>query len=180
VHSADVALVESDPGAVAPEVDAMVDPTASAVPMVLTADCVPVVFAARRPDGSSLTAVAHAGRKGLLAGVLSETVAVVQEHGGDAIEAWIGPSICGECYEVPEDMAQAAESVRPGIAATTSWGTASLDLPGAAQRELECLGVRTHRVECCTLTDPDYHSYRGGDLRARNASMVIRLAAPTP
>ena len=178
VHSADVAIVAAESGHV-PEVDALVDPRATAVPLVLTADCVPVVFAASdAAGGGPMSAVAHAGRKGLLAGILTNTVHRLLEEGAQDIEAWIGPSICGDCYEVPPDMAAEAERQRPGITAQTSWGTSSLDLPGAAQRELRDLGVLTRTEGSCTLSDESYFSYRGGDLTRRNGSLAVPLMNP--
>jgi YfiH family protein len=180
VHSADVALVTAAPEHRTPVADALVDPGGSLVPMVLTADCVPVVLAAAGPEGAVMTAVAHAGRRGLLDGVLSACVHRLRELRAQEIEAWVGPSICGACYEVPQEMADDAEAARPGIAGRTTWGTASLDLPGAAVTELEGLGVLTHREDVCTLTDPVYHSYRGGDRVDRNGSLVLRLDPSHP
>lgn len=174
VHSTKVGLVS---GAVeqkkTEQVDALLDPEASSVPLVLTADCVPVVFGARgrtAEDSHELLAVAHAGRKGLLGGILSETVRAIRDHGGTDLEAWIGPSICGHCYEVPRELAAEAEAIMPGITSVTSWGTTGLDLPGAARRQLEGLGVLSHVHGGCTLGQDDWYSYRGGDRTGRNGS----------
>lgn len=176
VHSADVAIVTTPVEGTIPEADALVDFQANTVPVVLTADCVPVVFAAAGPvEGGLMSAVAHAGRRGLLAGILTNTAQRLVAAGARRLEAWVGPSICADCYEVPADMAAEAESLRPGISARTSWGTASLDLSGAAEHELRALGVLTHRDRACTLTDEAYFSYRGGDLTQRNGSLALRL-----
>lgn len=173
VHSAHVAPV-APAGGPAPTADALLDPLGVTAPVVLTADCVPVVFAAAGPLGTVL-AVAHAGRNGLLAGVLSATARAIVEARGEKIEAWVGPSVCGACYEVPEAMRESAEALSPGIGATTSWGTPSLDLPNAAARQLASLGVLVHSTGACTLHQEGYHSYRGGDEVGRNGSLVVSL-----
>lgn len=185
IHSADVAPVGPEAGAGSDEVptaDAIVDASGELIPAVLTADCVPVVFAATGsvPDAAgpgparTLLAAAHAGRPGLLAGVLEHTVAALRERGARDIEAWIGPAVCGACYEVPQDMQDAAEAMDPGISATTSWGTPSLDLPRSAAARLRRAGVSVRDIGVCTLHGSHNFSYRGGDAVARNVSLVLR------
>ncbi|RKW71668.1 polyphenol oxidase family protein [Galactobacter caseinivorans] len=173
VHSAVVAPV-AEPGAQPPEADGLVDASGLRAPVVLTADCVPVLFAARA-GAVALLAAAHAGRKGLLDGVLLETARQLESAGGTGLEAWIGPSICGACYEVPAQMQVDSEARMPGISATTSWGTPSLDLVGAAATQLRSLGVAVHSTGICTLHDEGYFSYRGADASPRNASLVYSL-----
>lgn len=155
-----------------PDADAMISPDGSAPMAVMVADCLPVVFAAARNDGGLVTAVAHAGRKGLLGGILQGTVEAVRAAGGRGLRAWIGPAVCGACYEVPVDLAAAAETLLAGTSATTSWGTASLDLPGAAERLLADLGVEVTASGICTLEDPDYFSYRRDPKTGRLAGII--------
>lgn len=160
----------------APEADAVV--SADGTPVgILTADCLPVVLVGRRAGGVPVLAVAHAGRPGLLAGVLQETVAAVRAHGALDLEAWIGPAVCGACYEVPTEMAQQAEEALPGVATTTSWGTDGLDLPGAARSILEDHGVRVReetadRAAWCTLEHDELYSYRRDKTPGRLAGLV--------
>jgi polyphenol oxidase len=185
VHSAEVHVVPprgaaGQPGPAAgrgPVADALVSPDASRPLAVLVADCLPVVFAARTADGAA-TAVAHAGRRGLLDGILQRTVDALMDCGSLSIEAWIGPSICGRCYEVPEDMAAEAESRLPGIRSRTSWNTDSLDLPGAAARVLAAAGVRVHPSGTCTREEDGYYSYRRDPSCGRFAGIV--WSNPTP
>lgn len=186
VHSAVVAPVGA-PEDPAPVADALLDASGRRAPVVLTADCVPVLFAAGSTSPSQtepLLAAAHAGRNGLLDGVLLATVRELAAAGGTDVEAWIGPSICGECYEVPLELQSAAEARMPGISSTTSWGTPALDLVGAAERELSAAGVLVHRTGVCTLHGEGYFSYRAGDATPRNASLVYATpdspAAPPP
>lgn len=161
----------TDPGW-GPDADALVCADGSVPLAVLVADCLPVVFAAPTRGGGLATAVAHAGRKGLLGGILPATVRDLQEAGARDIQAWIGPAICGACYEVPPAMAAESDADLPGVAATTSWGTPSLDLPGAAARQLAGLGVRTTATGICTLEDPRYFSYRRDPGTGRLAGII--------
>jgi hypothetical protein len=116
---------------------------------------------------------AHAGRVGLGAGVLSATVAAMIGLGAGRITAWIGPHICGACYEVPADLQAEYCRTLPAAAATTSWGTPSLDLGAAAAGQLAELGCDVVRVDPCTRTTPSLHSYRrDGAASGRQAAMV--------
>ena len=149
---------------------------------VLTADCLPVVLVAERPGAPvPLTAVAHAGRRGLLDGVLERTVDALRDRGGRHLTAWIGPAVCGSCYEVPHELRESAHLA--GIASRTTWGTPALDLPGAAARLLRGLGVHVatgpvDRSRWCTLERPELYSYRRDRTTSRLAGLVWVPAAP--
>src|SRR5690606_24256040 len=93
-----------------PEADAAVTAVPGAVLAVLTADCLPAVFAAR--DGSEV-AVAHAGWRGLAAGVLEATVAAMQAP-ADGLLAWLGPAAGPEAYEVGAEVREAFVGPDPG------------------------------------------------------------------
>jgi polyphenol oxidase len=170
VHSALVAPAPA-PGQAAPEADAIVDLSGALAPVVLTADCVPVAIAGEL-RGRSVLSVAHAGRPGLLGGVLEATLEELRAAGVTRLEAWIGPAVCGACYEVPEQMRAEAEERLPGISSRTSWGTPALDLPGAAARILAEAGALVHATHACTLEEAAWFSYRGGDTAPRNATLL--------
>ncbi|MGX5670566.1 polyphenol oxidase family protein [Kocuria rhizophila] len=164
----------------APEADASV--SADGTPLgILTADCLPVVLVGTRSRAERgdvpVLAVAHAGRRGLLDGVLQAAVEAVRAHGAEQITAWIGPAVCGRCYEVPEEMARSAERTLPGIRTTTRWNTPGLDLPGAARSLLEARGVRVDpacadRRAWCTLEHDQLYSYRRNATAGRLAGLV--------
>ena len=101
-----------------------------------------------------------------------EVLTAIREAAGESIHAWIGPSVCGSCYEVPAEMAAAAAEVMPGIESHTSWGTPSLDLPGAAAMLLEGLGVDVTATGVCTVEDRNYYSYRRDARTGRLAGIV--------
>ena len=137
---------------------------------VQTADCLPVVLAA---DGGRVVAAVHAGRRGLLGGILTRAVDAIRELADGPIDALIGPAICGSCYEVPAQMVRESEAVVPGIGAVTSWGTPSLDLPRAAAVLLADAGVCVEIDPRCTLEDGDLFSYRADPACGRQALIIV-------
>ena len=172
VHSADVITLRASSDAQEVHTgDALLSLDGTAPLAVMVADCVPVVFAGQTSAGA-MSAVAHAGRRGLLDGILSNTVAAMREHGAQSIEAWIGPSICGSCYEVPEHMAEESEALRAGIRCETRWGSPGLDLPKAAHTELNELNVTVTNAQRCTLEDEQYFSYRRDPQTGRLAGLI--------
>lgn len=153
-----------------PVADAVVTTTRGLALMIRVADCVPVVLV---DEPAGVVGVAHAGRVGLLGGVLPAAVQAMRERGARRLQAWVGPHICGSCYEVPESMAQEAAVILPATRARTAWGTPSIDLGAGTQAELERLGVVVHRVDPCTLTSRSCYSHRGDGPRAgRQAGLV--------
>lgn len=163
------------------EADAVVSPAGHDPLAIMVADCLPVVFASRPAGGSGLTgptAAAHAGRRGLFEGVLEATVERLRRHGAGAasgdVQAWVGPGICGRCYEVPEAMHRDGAERIPATASTTSWGTPALDLPAGAATVLARLGVTVHRVDRCTFEDDQLYSHRRAPGQGRFAGLVWR------
>jgi YfiH family protein len=176
VHSAVAAVIpaggEADTTERATPADALVSADGAAPLAVMVADCLPVVLVGTRPDGGAATAVAHAGRRGLLDGILANTVDRLREAGSGELRAWIGPSICGACYEVPEQMQAEAVARIPQLAARTAWGTPALDLAAGARAELARLGVDVHQVAGCTREDERLYSYRRDQRTGRFAGLV--------
>lgn len=142
---------------------------------VRVADCVPICLATT--DATVVSAV-HAGRPGLLNGVIGRAVQRLREESDAPIRAWVGPHVCASCYEVPKDMAVAA-SAALGIPLTTSyWGTPSLDLTAAAARQLEDAGVSAEFIGGCTREEPSLHSYRRDGQAAGRLIGAIWLGQP--
>ena len=176
VHSANVGMASTAQPAPAPEteIDALVSPQADVPLAVMVADCLPVVFVGSTAGGGLASAVAHAGRRGLLDGILVNTVSELRAAGVTGIRAWIGPSICGQCYEVPGPMRTASCEQLPQLYSETSWGTPALDLPAGAAGQLETMGVETRRLDGCTLEDSRLFSYRRDPQTGRFAGLVWR------
>jgi YfiH family protein len=162
VHGNHVEVVTAAAGQAAREArhagcDGLVTPAPDVVLAVRVADCVPVLLA---DQAAGVLGAAHAGRLGLVAGVVPATVDRMRERGADEITAWIGPHICSACYEVPEEMRSDVASVEPATHATTSWGTPSLDLGAGIRAQLERLEVEVVDASRCTRESGDLYSFR--------------------
>lgn len=140
---------------------------------VMTADCLPVLMS---DISGSVVAAVHAGRVGLENGILLRALECYAQRGIPAhdICVTIAPAICGKCYEVPEEMAKRSARLLDEVEAQTSWGTPSLDLPHAAERQLRDAGVQcVNIIDICTFEDSDFHSYRRNSRAGRQASIII-------
>ncbi|PWI05053.1 peptidoglycan editing factor PgeF [Streptomyces sp. NWU339] len=173
VHGADAKVVDAPWGDhPVPEADAVVTARRGLALAVLTADCVPVLLA---DPVAGVAAAAHAGRPGLVAGVVPAAVRAMTELGADParILARTGPAVCGRCYEVPKGMRADVAAVEPAAHAETSWGTPAVDVAGGVHAQLERLGVRDReRSQVCTLESHDHFSYRRDRSTGRLAGYV--------
>jgi polyphenol oxidase len=155
-----------------PGTDAAVTALPGVALAVLTADCVPVLLA---DPQAGVVGVAHAGRVGAAAGVLSATLAAMEGLGarmGDC-EALLGPAVCGACYEVPAEMRDEVGAALPGSATRTRRGTPGLDLRAGLRAQLAALGVAKVGVDPrCTVEDPDLYSYRRDRRTGRLAAVT--------
>lgn len=156
------------------EADALVTTRPGVGLAIRVADCVPVLFADAH---AGVIGAAHAGRRGLLSGVLGATVAAMRARGASDVEAWVGPHICGSCYEVPADMAQDAAAQLQIPVATTSWGTPAIDQTAATLAQLERAGVRVNAVGACTREDVSLPSYRRDHGACGRLAGIVWLAA---
>ncbi len=165
--------VVTDPGHTEPQADAAVTRTPGVVLAILTADCLPVLLCAA--DGSEIAA-AHAGWRGLAAGVLESTVNAMHTPPGGLL-AWLGPAIAAPSYEVGGEV-RAAFLARAAEAASafspTRPGHWSCDLYALARQRLRAAGVtRVHGGGLDTLADRRLHSFRRDGARSgRMASLV--------
>ncbi len=159
VHGDHVHLVTTVPvdDADAPVADAQVTTLRGVGLMVRTADCVPVVLA---DAAAGVIAVAHAGRPGMAVDVVTRTIEVMGQQGATDITAWIGPHVCGACYEVPAEMRAEVTAVVPESYSETSWGTPALDIGAGVRAQLIRAGVQVVDVGGCTLEEQSLHSYR--------------------
>lgn len=175
VHGAHVHVVDGppDPGRPIPVADALVTRTVGLGLVVLVADCVPVLLAARR---SYVVAVAHAGRRGVESGVVAATVQAMSDLGASParVVAVVGPAICAQCYEVPQEMADQVVAVEPATRAVSSAGRPALDLRAGVVAQLVKAGVRTIEADpWCTAESPDLYSHRRDGVTGRFAGLVL-------
>lgn len=155
---ADLDTLVDDEAAVA---DAAATSVAGRVAVVLTADCLPVFLC--REDGSRV-AVAHAGWRGLAAGVLESAVAALGGEPGRAL-AWLGPAIGPRAFEVGPEVRDAFVSAHAGAAAAFVPGRADrfmADLYALARLRLAAAGVGSvSGGGFCTFTQSErFFSYR--------------------
>lgn len=173
VHGRTAVAVDAPWGAgPVPEADALVTTRAGLTLAVLTADCVPVLLADPR---AGVAGAAHAGRPGLVAGVVAAAVEMMITQGADPgrTTAVLGPAVCGKCYEVPAALRDEVAAVVPEAYAETAWGTPAVDVGAGVRAQLGRLGVRVLEAPAvCTLESPDHFSYRREHATGRLAGYV--------
>jgi polyphenol oxidase len=173
VHGIEVA--DADANASAGPADAAVTRTGERPLAILVADCMPVLFASA--DGAVLGA-AHAGWRGLCAGVLEATVRAMRVE-PRGIHAWLGPAIGAEHFEVGEEVRAAfmARDARASDAFTANArGRWQCDLQRLARARLAALGVqRVAAAGLCTYADAARcYSYRRDGRTGRMAALLWR------
>ena len=159
VHGARAVLVRGPWEGDAPEADALVTDRPGVLLAVRVADCVPVLLA---DPAAGVVGVAHAGRRGMDAGVVAAAVALMAEVGAEPARtrAVLGPSVCGRCYEVPAAMRDDVASRHP-VTATRTWrATPGLDVAAGVLEQLAALGVAAEQVPGCTVEDEALGSVR--------------------
>jgi len=169
VHGARVLRLEGAAGA-GEAADAVVTGDAGRVCAIQVADCLPVLFAAR--DGSVVGA-AHAGWRGLAAGVLENTVAALGVPPAQLL-AWIGPGIGAPHFEVGPEVRDALGAGAPEAFLANARGRWQCDLVVLARRRLTALGVTgIHGGGWCTYADPDnFYSHRRDGRSGRMAALI--------
>ncbi|MFT3757227.1 MAG: peptidoglycan editing factor PgeF [Pseudoxanthomonas sp.] len=169
-------------GAPEPEADASVTSDANVVLAILTADCLPVVFAAK--DGSEVAA-AHAGWRGLAAGVLENTIAAMATKPQDLL-AWLGPAAGAQVYEIGQEVFDAfvaRDSRAHSAFAPTRADHWRVDLYALAKLRLVDVGIASANIfggGLCTISEPKrFYSHRrstsdGSGHTGRMATLVWR------
>jgi polyphenol oxidase len=171
-----IGVVDADSGILAatpPEADAAVTRQGARVLAVLVADCLPVLLCRR--DGTAI-AVAHAGWRGLAAGVTEAAVAALGGPPGEIL-AWLGPAIGQAHFEVGEEVRTAfcnhdAQAATAFIA--NARGRWQCDLHGLARLRLESAGVTSiHGQRRCTFEKSEsFYSFRRDRTTGRFAALI--------
>ena len=151
------------------EADAAVTAAPGCALVVRTADCAPVWF-----DGGQVVGIAHAGWKGLEAGVLEATVDALRALGAPTVRATLGPCIHVGCYDFGSaDLDRLAARYGGGVRGTTAAGHLALDLPAAVGAALDPLEVELDTApSSCTACGDRYSSYRARAEASRQASFA--------
>ena len=174
VHGGRVVHVTAPEHGSGERADAAVSAAPGCALAVFTADCAPVALATG--DEAGVTGVAHAGWKGLLAGVIERTVEEMRSLGATRIEAALGPCIGPECYEFGErDLEAVGSRLGSTVIARTSEGRPSLDLRAGVKAALAHVGVDIVRSSSvCTACSPGHYSWRARRESERQAAVVWR------
>jgi len=183
VHGTTVLRFDAPPSAQGVDVEPTADASVTSVPgvvlAILTADCLPVVFAAR--DGTEVAA-AHAGWRGLADGMLEATVAAMHTPPAQ-VQAWLGPAAGPAHYEVGEDVFAAFVDRDAGAQAAfvaTRAGHWKVDLYALARRRLHSVGIDPAQIsggQLCSIAEPQrFYSHR----RDRRTGRMATLAWMAP
>ena len=183
VHGTRVVRVCRSDASVQPplQADAAVTTEPGVACVVMVADCLPVLLAA---DGDRGVAAAHAGWRGLCAGVVEATVQALCDAAGrtpQQLQAWLGPCIGPRQFEVGDEVRAAFEAIspqagvhfraHPPVGGAVKW---LADLPGLARQRLAACGVtRVQDSGACTVEDPSsFFSFRRDGRTGRMAAAV--------
>ena len=171
VHGADVVVVTESGDKAGSVADGAVTAVPEAVLALHTADCAPVVVV-----GDSAVGVAHAGWRGIVAGVLREVVQALHSltpDSGGGLRAVVGPVIRPSAYEFgPAELAAVSGAVRGDVTSVTSWGAPALDLVSAVRGALRTAGVSDVEDLGFDTFHECFFSHRVRGERARQATTV--------
>jgi polyphenol oxidase len=172
-----VTVVDLDSALARGPADAAVARGAGKVCAILTADCLPIVFAT---DSGDMVAAAHAGWRGLAAGVIEATVRAMGVPTG-RLMAWLGPAIGRKHFEVGAEVRDAllsGDARAVEAFAQNARGRFMADLGMLARRRLEALGMtRIYGGGECTFAQADrYFSHRREGITGRQATLIWREA----
>lgn len=174
VHGVDVCEMGAAP--CYPQGDASIARGRGQVCVIMTADCLPVLFCDRQ---GSCVAAAHAGWRGLEAGVLEQTLQQMAIDPADAL-IWLGPAIGPQAFEVGEEVRTAFMQQHPdavtAFVPSNNMGKWLADIYQLARQRLQAAGVAAKAIyggEFCTYSDAErFFSYRRDGQTGRMASLI--------
>jgi purine-nucleoside/S-methyl-5'-thioadenosine phosphorylase / adenosine deaminase len=172
VHGARVVVADSPGGADGEAADGAVTTVNGAAIAVLTADCAPVALAS--PEG--VLGAAHAGWRGLRAGVIESTVQAMRRLGATRVDAVLGPCIHPCCYAFGEDdLTEMASRLGPQVRSVDTSGRPALDLPAGVRAALHAAGATfVGDASVCTSCSDRHWSWRADHTPRRQATVVWR------
>jgi hypothetical protein len=150
-----------------PTCDALITTTPAINLVVQVADCIPLLI-----HGDSVVAAVHVGRKGLVNNIGVKVLDEMKRLGGKNFQAWIGPHICGNCYEVSQDVFAEVTAKYPSSQSQTIQGTLALDLARPLEEILSQQGVTVKNSDVCTVESLDHYSYRRDGITGRSVGVI--------
>jgi len=173
-QGADVVVVDGPWQGEPPRADGVVTTSTDLALAVLVADCTPVLLV---DQVAGVAAAVHAGRPGMMSGIVGRAVDAMTDLGARSIRAAVGPSVCGRCYEVPEAMRAQAARISP-VAAAISWqGTPAIDVAAGVVEQLRARSVAVQWISGCSRESEELFSYRRHHRTGRYAGVVRLLDA---
>lgn len=166
VHGDSVCVVDQK-NDVDPTCDALITKTHGLALAVMSADCIPLLLSSQH-----VISAVHVGRAGLINQIAIKVIQAMRELGAVSIHAQLGPSICGTCYEVPQNLADEVLISHPSAFSLTRDATPSLNLSRALIDDLLANDVTYEASTICTLENADYFSYRRHNITGRNAGVI--------
>jgi YfiH family protein len=166
VHGSVVASIGSEIVAT-PTADALLTHAKGIGLAVMVADCIPLLL-----SNSTSVAAVHVGRKGLMSEVAMAAIQAMRAIDPSEITAIVGPSICGRCYEVSQDVFEEVSGKFPLSASRTREGGFALDLSRALTAQLRASGVLVIDEGRCTVEDENLYSYRRDGVTGRQVGVV--------
>jgi YfiH family protein len=175
-QGSDVVVVDGPWEGEPPEADGVVTTSTDLALAVLVADCTPVLLV---DQVAGVAAAVHAGRPGMMSGIVGRAVDVMTDLGARSIRAAVGPSVCGRCYEVPETMRAQAASISPAAAAISWQGTPAINVAAGVVEQLRARSIAVQWISACSRESEELYSYRRQHRTGRFAGVVRLLDAHT-
>ena len=163
VHGDTVVLVEEKTNT--PTCDSLITTERKLAVAVMVADCIPLLL-----KSDVAVAAVHVGRKGLMNGVARKTIDAMRDLGAEVIHSYIGPNICGSCYEVGADIFNEVVSKYPNSDSSNRTGKATLDLVSGLKTDLKDTVLLD--LSSCVLEDKNSFSYRRDGITGRQAGVI--------
>lgn len=165
VHGDTVVLVEGPTSP--PLCDALITTENRLALAVMVADCIPLLL-----KSDVAVAAVHVGRKGLMNGIARKTIEAMRDLGAEVIHSYIGPNICGNCYEVSEEIFEEVVGAYPNANSRSRTGKFTLDLLSGLKMDLKDTVLLD--LSSCVLEDRNSYSYRRDGITGRQAGVIWR------
>ena len=163
IHGDTLVLVEDNN--VRPTCDALITTHHRLAIAVMVADCIPLLL-----KSDVAVAAVHVGRKGLMNGIARKTIDAMRDLGAEVIHSYIGPNICGGCYEVGADIFEEITQKYPAANSTNRTGKNTLDLVAGLKQDLK--DTVQLDLSSCVLEDKNSFSYRRDGTTGRQAGVI--------
>lgn len=162
-HGNTVVLVEDN--SKTPICDSLITTNRNLALAVMVADCIPLLL-----KSDIAVAAVHVGRKGLLNGIARKTIDAMRDLGSEVIYSYIGPNICGNCYEVGPDIFEEVTAKYPSADSSSRTGKLTLDLVAGLKEDLKDTSLLDH--SSCVYEDKKSFSYRRDGITGRQVGVI--------